>query len=49
MLPQLDEAVSAHKKGEIFTVWTAAGLHIVKIADNPKKDVGYALLLRVIL
>ena len=49
MLPQLDEAVSTHKKGEIFTVWTPAGLHIVKIADNPKKDVGYALLLRVIL
>jgi parvulin-like peptidyl-prolyl isomerase len=49
MLPQLDEAVAAHKKGELFTVWTAAGLHIVKIADSPKQDVGYALLLRVIL
>ena len=49
MLQQLDDAVIAHKKGEIFTVWTAAGLHIVKIADNPKKDVGYALMLRVIL
>jgi PPIC-type PPIASE domain len=49
MLPQLDEAVASHKKGELFTVWTAAGLHIVKITDNPKKDVGYALLLRVIL
>ena len=49
MLPQLDEAMATHKKGELFTVWTAAGLHIVKVADNPKKDVGYALLLRVIL
>jgi hypothetical protein len=49
MLPQLDEAVASHKKGELFTVWTAAGLHIVKITDAPKKDVGYALLLRVIL
>jgi hypothetical protein len=49
MLPQLDEAVATHKKGELFTVWTAAGLHIVKITDNPKKDIGYALLLRVIL
>lgn len=49
MLPQLDEAIASHKKGEIFTVWTAAGLHIVKIADAPKKDVGYALMLRVIL
>ena len=49
MLPQLDEAIAKHKKGEIFTVWTQAGLHIVKIADEPKKDVGYALMLRVIL
>jgi hypothetical protein len=49
MLPQLDEAMSRHKKDELFKVWTAAGLHIVKIADNPKKDTGYALLLRVIM
>jgi hypothetical protein len=49
MLPQLDDAIAKHKKGELFTVWTAAGLHIVKIADNPKKDIGYALLLRVIM
>ena len=30
-------------------VWTPAGLHIVKIVDSPKKDIGYALLLRVIM
>lgn len=49
MLPQLDAAIAAHKKGEIFKVWTPAGLHIVTITDNPKKDNGFALLLRVIL
>ena len=49
MLPQLDDAIAAHRKDELFTVWTPAGLHIVKIADNPKKDVGYTLMLRVIL
>ena len=49
MLQQLDEAIAAHKKGEIFKVWTSAGLHIVTIKDNPKKDNGFALLLRVIL
>lgn len=49
MLPQLDEAIAAHKKGELFTVWTDVGLHIVRIADNPKKDVGYALMLRMLL
>ncbi|MEI7471095.1 MAG: peptidylprolyl isomerase [Chitinophagaceae bacterium] len=49
MLPPLDEQLTKRKKGELFKVWTAAGLHIVKIADNPKKDIGFALLLRVLL
>ena len=49
MLPQLDEAIAAHKKGDIFKVWTPAGLHIVTIKDKPKKDNGFALLLRVIM
>lgn len=49
MLPQLDKEMVKHKKGELFKVWTAAGLHIVSITDDPKKDTGYALLLRVIL
>ena len=49
MLPQLDRAIAIHKKGDIFKVWTPAGLHVVTIRDNPKKDNGFALLLRVIL
>ena len=49
MLPQLDDAIAAHKKGEVFKVWTRAGLHIVTIKDAPKKDNGFALLLRVML
>lgn len=49
MLPQLDEAIAAHKKGEVFKVWTPAGLHIIAIKDAPKKDNGFALLLRVML
>lgn len=49
MLPQLDEALIKHKKGDLFKVWTEAGLHIVSLADDPKKDNGFALLLRVIL
>lgn len=49
MLPQLDNALATHKKGEIFKVWTPAGLHIVTIKDSPRKDDGYALLLRVFL
>ena len=49
MLPQLDKEMVKHKKGEMFKVWSESGLHIVSIADNPKEDTGYALLLRVIL
>ena len=49
MLEQLDREMVKHKKGEMFKVWTAVGLHIVVITDDPKKDTGYALLLRVIL
>lgn len=49
MLPQLDKELVKRKKGELFKVWSPAGLHIVSITDNPKEDTGYALLLRVIL
>ena len=49
MLPQLDEAIAKHKKGDLFKVWTPAGLHVVTILDNPKKDNVFALLLRVVL
>lgn len=49
MLPQLDKELVKRKKGELFKVWSQAGLHIVSITDNPKEDTGFALLLRVIL
>lgn len=49
MLPQLDKELIKRKKGELFKVWSQAGLHIVSIADNPKEDTGFALMLRVIL
>lgn len=49
MLPQLDKELVKRKKGELFKVWSQAGLHIVSITDNPKEDTGFALMLRVIL
>lgn len=49
MLPELDKAMIKHKKGDMFTVWSSAGLHVVTVADNPKEDTGFALLLRIIL
>lgn len=49
LLPQLDAQLTRRKKGEVFKVWSSSGLHVIKIMDNPKKDVGFALMLRVIL
>lgn len=49
LLPQMDKELTKRKKGDLFKVWSESGLHIVRIADNPKEDTGYALLLRVIL
>ncbi len=49
MLPQLDNGIRTHAKGELFKVWTASGLHIVTITDKPKEDDGFALMLRVFL
>ena len=49
MLPQLDNGIRTHIKGELFKVWTASGLHIVTMKDSPKEDDGFALLLRVFM
>lgn len=49
MMPQLDKELTKRKKGELFKVWSPAGLHIVRIADNPRQDTGFALMLRIIL
>jgi peptidyl-prolyl cis-trans isomerase C len=47
MLPQLDKALGSHKKGDIFKVWTPEGVHIVTLLDDPKKDVGFALIMKM--
>ena len=49
MLPQLDNGIRTHRKGELFKVWTLSGLHIVTMKDSPKEDDGFALMLRVFL
>ncbi len=49
MLPEMDKQIAKRKKGEVFKVWSPAGLHVVKITDNPKQDNGFALMLRVFL
>jgi hypothetical protein len=47
LVPEMEKAINAHKKGDIFKVRTKQGVHIVYKMDNPKKDNGFALLLRV--
>ena len=49
MLPQLSAAISRHKKGDVFKVWTQTGIHIVTITDGPKQDTGFALMLKIVL
>jgi parvulin-like peptidyl-prolyl isomerase len=49
MVPQIEHEVNTHKKGEVFQVWSANGLHIIRKADNPKQDTGFALMMRVFL
>lgn len=49
IVPQIEHEIIVHKKGEVFRVWSANGLHIIKKMDNPKQDTGFALMMRVFL
>jgi hypothetical protein len=49
MIPQIEAEISRHKKGDVFKVWTQNGCHIIKKIDDPKKDIGFALLMRIFL
>ena len=49
MIPEIEKALSKRKKGEVFKVWTQAGVHIIKKAENSKQDNGFALMMRVFL
>lgn len=49
LLPELDKEIIKRKKGDIFKVISRNGVHIVKIVENPKKDTGFAIMLRIFL
>jgi len=49
LIPEIEAAVKKHKKGDIFKVWTKAGVHIIRKDENPKQDNGFALMMRVFL
>lgn len=49
LMPPIEKELVKRKKGEIFKVWSANGLHIIQKSENPKKDHGYALIMRIFL
>lgn len=49
MMPAIEKQLAKAKKGDVFSVWTENGLHIIKLDDGPKQDNGVALMMRVFL
>ncbi|WP_188929680.1 peptidylprolyl isomerase [Puia dinghuensis] len=49
LLPTIEHEVLVHKKGDVFKIWSASGLHIIQKMDEPKQDTGFALMLQVFL
>lgn len=49
MMPKIEQELARRKKGDLFKVWTANGVHIIRKLDDAKQDTGYALMLRVFL
>jgi PPIC-type PPIASE domain len=49
MIPSLEKEILKRKKGDIFKINAPGGVYIIKITEKPKQDIGFALMLRVIL
>jgi hypothetical protein len=49
LFPVIEHEVTVHKKGEVFKLWTRAGLNIIRKDDDARQDTGYALMLQVFL
>lgn len=49
MFPVVEHEVVAHHKGEVFKLWTKAGLNIIRKDDDPKQDTGFTLMMQVFL
>jgi hypothetical protein len=49
MIPEIEKELPKRRKGEVFMVWSPNGLHILKKTQDPKKDDGVALMMRVFL
>jgi PPIC-type PPIASE domain len=49
LYPVIEHEVLTHKKGEVFKLWSRAGLNIIRKDDDPRKDTGFALMMQVFL
>ena len=49
IMPAIDRQLAKSKKGDVFMVWSANGLHIIKMTDGPKQDNGVALMMQIFL
>jgi len=49
LMPEISSQLNKVKKGQVFRVWSKNGLHIIKKTEEPKKDTGFALMMRVFL
>jgi hypothetical protein len=49
MFPVVEHEIVSHKRGEVFKMWSRAGLNIIRKDDDPRKDTGFALMLQIFL
>jgi hypothetical protein len=49
LLPVIERELVKRKKGEVFKIWSPNGVHIIKKTDEPRKDTGFVLAMRVFL
>jgi hypothetical protein len=49
LMPTIENELIKRKKGEIFKIWSRNGVHIIKKTEDPKKDTGFALMMRVFI
>ena len=47
--PTIEHEVLVHNKGDVFKIWSPAGLHIIRKTEDPKQDTGFALMLQIFL
>jgi hypothetical protein len=49
LVPEIESALRKYEPGVVFKVWTRSGVHILRKNGPPKKDDGFALMMRIFL